>query len=144
MAACRRDLGDLSRRIFPRQHPHPGREGRPMTQVAMAPGLAALVLFGSFFFLIALRVPVAFALGLACLPPLVFESRLSPMVLFNETFKSYNSFILLAVPFFLLTANLMNIGGITGRLLPFFTPQGWKRPGLPSPVNAPLSAFFSC
>ena len=52
----------------------------------MSPGMAALVLFGSFFFLIALRVPVAFALGLACLPPLVFELRLSPMVLFNETF----------------------------------------------------------
>ena len=83
----------------------------------MSPGQAALVLFGAFFVLIALRVPVAFALGLACLPPLLFEQRLSPLVLFNETFKSYNSFILLAVPFFLLTANLMNIGGITDRLV---------------------------
>ncbi len=35
------------------------------------------------------------------------------MIVFNETFKAYNSFILLAVPFFLLTANLMNVGGIT-------------------------------
>ena len=41
------------------------------------------------------------ALGLACLPPLCPSSGCSPMVLFNETFKSYNSFILLAVPFFL-------------------------------------------
>jgi len=56
-----------------------------MTQVAMSPGQAALVLFGAFFVLIALRVPVAFALGLACLPPLLFEQRLSPLVLFNET-----------------------------------------------------------
>jgi len=30
---------------------------------------------------------------------LVLEARLSPMMLFNETFKAYNSFILLAVPF---------------------------------------------
>src|SRR5262249_57533595 len=139
MAACRRDLGDLSRRIFPRQHPHPGREGRPMTQVAMAPGLAALVLFGSFFFLIALRVPVAFALGLACLPPLVFESRLSPMVLFNETFKSYNSFILLAVPFFLLTANLMNIGGITDRLVHLPPPPVVPLPPSLTPSHPPIS-----
>src|SRR3954463_9439954 len=87
-----------------------------MTDVALTPGMAALVLFGSFFLLIALRVPVAFALGLACMPVLIYDQRLSPMVLFNETFKSYNSFILLAVPFFLLTANLMGVGGITDRL----------------------------
>ena len=79
--------------------------------------MAALILFGAFFVLLVLRVPVAFALGLACLPMLVFEPRLSPMMLFNETFKAYNSFILLAVPFFLLTANLMNVGGITDRLV---------------------------
>ena len=67
--------------------------------------------------LMILRVPVAFALGLACLPVLIFEPRLSPIVIFNTTFKAYNSFILLAVPFFLLTANLMNVGGITDRLV---------------------------
>ncbi len=39
------------------------------------------------------------------------------MALFNETFKAYNSFILLAVPLFLLTANLMSVGGITDRLV---------------------------
>ncbi len=71
--------------------------------------MAALILFGVFFALMIVRVPVAFALGLACLPVMFIEPRLSPMILFNETFKSYNSFILLAVPFFLLTANLMNV-----------------------------------
>jgi len=70
-----------------------------MTAVALSPGMAALILFGAFFILIALRVPVAFALGLACLPLLAYDHRLSPMVLFNETFKAYNAFILLAVPF---------------------------------------------
>jgi len=39
------------------------------------------------------------------------------MMLFNETFKAYNSFILLAVPFYLLTANLMNVGGVTDRMV---------------------------
>ena len=65
---------------------------------ALSPSFAALLLFGGFFLLMALRVPIAFALGLACLPVMVIEPRLSPMILFNETFKSYNSFILLAVP----------------------------------------------
>ena len=82
-----------------------------MTGAALTPGVAAMLLFGAFFVLMILRVPVAFALGLACLPVLFIEPRLSPMVVFNTTFKAYNSFILLAVPFFLLTANLMNVGG---------------------------------
>src|SRR2546429_7285740 len=114
-----------------------------MTQAAMSPGMAALVLFGSFFILIALRVPVAFALGLACLPPLLFELRLSPMVLFNETFKSYNSFILLAVPFFLFTANLMNIGGINDRLVPLLRTMVGKWPGSLAQINVLLSVFFA-
>src|SRR3982074_317517 len=88
-----------------------------MSSVAFGPGQAAIMLFGVFFILLVVRVPVAFALGLACLPIVVIEERLSPMVIFNETFKAYNSFILLAVPFFLLTANLMNVGGISDRLI---------------------------
>jgi len=84
---------------------------------ALSAGEASLILFGIFFGLMALRVPVAFALGLACLPILIFEPRLDSMMLMQETFNAYNSFILLAVPFFLLTANLMNVGGITNRLI---------------------------
>ena len=74
-----------------------------MTGAALTPQVAALWLFGTFFVLMVLRVPVAFALGLACLPVLFIEPRLSPLVVFNTTFKAYNSFILLAVPFFLLS-----------------------------------------
>ena len=88
-----------------------------MMTASLTPGAAAIVLFGGFFLLLVLRVPVAVSLALACLPVLLFEDRLSPMVMFNEMFKAYNSFILLAVPFFLLTANLMNVGGITDRLV---------------------------
>src|SRR6186713_1664671 len=88
-----------------------------MNGAVLSPAVAALVLFLVFFTLMALRVPVAFALGLACLPILLIEPRLSAMALMSETFNAYNSFILLAVPFFLLTANLMNVGGTTDRLL---------------------------
>jgi tripartite ATP-independent transporter DctM subunit len=114
-----------------------------MTGAALTPGMAALVLFGSFFLLLVLRVPVAFSLGLACLPILLFEDRLSPMVLFNETFKSYNSFLLLAVPFFLLTANLMNIGGITDRLVRLSRAMVGNWPGALAQINVLLSVFFA-
>ena len=75
-----------------------------MTAAALDPSTAALILFGIFFSLMLLRVPVAFALGLACLPMFILEDRLDPQGLIQETFNAYNSFILLAVPFFLLTA----------------------------------------
>jgi tripartite ATP-independent transporter DctM subunit len=114
-----------------------------MMTAALSPGMAALWLFGGFFFLMALRVPVAFALGLSCLPILMFEPRLSPMVVFNTTFKAYNSFILLAVPFFLLTANLMNVGGITDRLVRLSRAMVGNFPGSLAQINVLLSVFFA-
>ena len=114
-----------------------------MTSAALSPGMAALWLFGGFFVLLVLRVPVAFSLGLACLPILVIEPRLSPMMLFNETFKAYNSFILLAVPFFLLTANLMSVGGITDRLVRLSRAMVGNFPGALAQINVVLSVFFA-
>jgi tripartite ATP-independent transporter DctM subunit len=109
----------------------------------LTPSTAALWLFGGFFFLMILRVPVAFALGLACLPVLIIEPRLSPLVIFNTTFKAYNSFILLAVPFFLLTANLMNVGGITDRLVHLSRTMVGHFPGALAQINVLLSVFFA-
>jgi len=114
-----------------------------MTGALLTPGEASLILFGIFFSLMALRVPVAVALGLACLPVLVVEDRLSPMTLVQETFNSYNSFILLAVPFFLLTANLMNVGGITERLVRLSRDLVGHFPGGLAQVNVVLSIFFA-
>ncbi len=114
-----------------------------MTSAALSPGMATLALFGVFFVLLVARVPVAFALGLACLPILLVEPRLSPMTLFNETFKAYNAFILLAVPFFLLTANLMNVGGITDRLVRLSRAMVGNFPGALAQINVLLSVFFA-
>ena len=114
-----------------------------MISAALSPHFAAVLLFGAFLVLIVVRVPVAFALGLACLPILVIEPRLSPMMLFNETFKAYNSFILLAVPFFLLTANLMNVGGITDRLVRLSRSMVGNFPGALAQINVILSVFFA-
>src|SRR3977135_2835196 len=114
-----------------------------MMSAALSPGAAAIVLFGTFLVLFVLRVPVAFALGLACLPSLILEPRLSPMMLFNETFKAYNSFILLAVPFYLLTANLMNVGGVTDRLVPLSRWMVGHSPGALAQINVLLSVFFA-
>jgi tripartite ATP-independent transporter DctM subunit len=107
------------------------------------PGSASLIMFGVFFLLLVLRVPVAFALGLACLPIFLIEDRLTPQNLVQETFNAYNSFILLAVPFFLLTANLMNVGGITTRLVRLSRDLVGHFPGGLAQVNVVLSIFFA-
>ena len=102
-----------------------------------------MVLFGVFVGLLIVRVPVAFALGLACVPILLIEPRLSMMTLAQETFNAYNSFILLAVPFFLLTANLMSIGGITDRLVALSRSMVGHWPGSLAQINVVLSVFFA-
>jgi tripartite ATP-independent transporter DctM subunit len=109
----------------------------------LAPGDAAWILFGGFFGLLALRVPVAVALGMACLPVMMIEPRLGAMTLMQETFNAYNSFILLAVPFFLLTANLMNVGGITDRLVRLSRALVGHFPGGLAQINVVLSFFFA-
>src|SRR3979490_1160509 len=108
----------------------------------LSAGQAALVLFGVFVGLLVVRVPVAFALGLACLPILLIEPRLSMMMLAQETFNAYNSFILLSVPFFLLTANLMSIGGTTDRLLALSRSMVGHWPVSRGQINVVLAVFW--
>ena len=114
-----------------------------MTASLFSAGEAAAILFGVFAFLLVLRVPVAFALGLACLPLFYLEPRLGTMMLAQETFNAYNSFILLAVPFFLLTANLMSVGGITDRLVTLSRALVGSWPGSLAQINVVLSVFFA-
>ncbi len=114
-----------------------------MTGSVLSSGQAASILFGLFFLFMLLRVPIAFALALACLPILMIEPRLGAMTLAQETFNAYNSFILLAVPFFLLTANLMNVGGITDRLMRLSRTMVGHWPGGLAQINVVLSIFFA-
>ncbi len=114
-----------------------------MTGATLSPGEAAAVLFGLFFFLMFMRVPIAFALGLACIPILVIEPRLDTMTLMSETFNAFNSFILLAVPFYLLTANIMNVGGTTDRLMKLSRSMVGHFPGSLAQINVVLSMFFA-
>lgn len=109
----------------------------------MGPGEVAAILFGTFAVLVFLRVPVAFALGLAVVPVFFIEERLTPVLLMREMFKSYNAFVLLAVPFFLLAANLMNSSGITDRLIRVARAMVGHLPGGLGHVNVVVSMLFA-
>ncbi|MEJ6395910.1 TRAP transporter large permease [Gymnodinialimonas sp. 2305UL16-5] len=104
---------------------------------------AAAMLIAGFLVLIFIRIPVAFALGLATIPVVLLELRLTPFIVLDRMFQSYNSFILLAVPFFLLAANLMNSGKVTDRLIELARVlTGWMPGGL-GHVNVAVSMLFA-
>jgi tripartite ATP-independent transporter DctM subunit len=109
----------------------------------MSPAEVASILFGVFALLVIVRVPVAFALGLACVPVFFIDDRLTPFLLLNEMLKSYNSFLLLSIPFFMLAANLMNAAGITDKLINLSRALvGWLPGGL-GHVSVVVSMLFA-
>jgi tripartite ATP-independent transporter DctM subunit len=109
----------------------------------MGPGEVSAIMFGIFAILIAVRVPVSFSLGVACIPIMFLDERLSPIILITEMNKAYGGFVLLAVPFFILAANLMNGSGITQRLVELSQAMvGHFRGGL-GHVNVVVSMIFA-
>lgn len=109
----------------------------------MSAGEVGLIMFGLFGVLVFLRIPVAFALGLACVPVFFIDERLTPFLLLNEMLKAYNSFLLLAVPFFMLAANLMNSAGVTERLMNLARTMVGHLPGGLGHVNVVVSMLFA-
>lgn len=73
----------------------------------------------SFVLLIVIGVPIVFATGLAALLGLVLLGVDSYIILAMETFEGLKSFPLVAIPLFLLMANLMTVGGVTNALVNF-------------------------
>ena len=92
---------------------------------------------------LAIGVPVAFALGLATATTLILAENYPLMVLLKETFTGIDSFPLMAVPFFILAAELMSGGSLTEVLLRFAGQfVGHKRGGL-GYTNVVGLTFFS-
>lgn len=77
-----------------------------------------LTLVGAFALLLLANVPVAVALGLASLAA-IWVADLPLLLLVQRMTTALDSFILLAVPLFLLAGNLMAAGGIARDLVGF-------------------------
>ncbi|GHC67681.1 TRAP transporter large permease [Limoniibacter endophyticus] len=76
-----------------------------------------IILFASFFVLLAIGVPVAFTLAISTWVAVVLGSNYPQIVVIKEMFSGLDSFPLLAVPFFILAAELMTGGALTHHLL---------------------------
>lgn len=77
------------------------------------------VLVSALFVLLLLAVPVAFALILSAVIAVLFVGGIDLMIIPQQVYAGIDSFLLLAIPLFLLAGELMTLGGMTDRLLDF-------------------------
>lgn len=72
-----------------------------------------------FLALMGLGAPIGVALGLGSIGAIMIFGKYPVLVVIHKTVATLDSYVLLAIPFFLLAGQLMNTGGITTRLLRF-------------------------
>lgn len=82
--------------------------------------MESIVLFGIFFILLILGVPIGYAIGISTLVNIVSFTNMPTMMIAQNSIAGVDSFPLLAIPFFMLAGNLMSSGGIAKRLVDFF------------------------
>lgn len=82
--------------------------------------MEALTLFGLFFILLFLSVPIGYAIGVVTLITMVKFTTMPTLLIPQNAIAGVDSFPLLAIPFFMLAGNLMSSGGIAKRLVNFF------------------------
>lgn len=105
--------------------------------------MEAVSLFGIFFVLILLAVPIGYAIGIATLISIVIYSDIPLLMISQNAVAGVDSFPLLAIPFFMLAGNLMSSGGIAKRLVNFFESCiGHKTGGL-GMVTVVVCMFFA-
>ncbi len=102
---------------------------------------AIAILLGSFFVMIFLRFPIAYAVGLSSVFCMSFLG-LNLNDVCRLMVKGISSFSLMAVPFFITMGVLMGTGGISEKLIALANAcVGWMRGGL-AQVNIVASYFF--
>ncbi|ARP85250.1 TRAP transporter large permease [Bordetella genomosp. 9] len=101
------------------------------------------ILICSFLLMMIVGVPVAVSMAGASLLYLLVSGDVPDVVVAQRMIAGVESFPLLAVPFFILAGNLMNVAGITGRIYNFAVALvGWMRGGL-GHVNIVGSVVFA-
>lgn len=104
--------------------------------------VAALFLILVVLFLIG--IPIIFVLGLVSFSYVMISENYNMMIIFPQRmFKGMDMFVLLAIPLFTLAGNLMNAGGISGRLISLVKAGIGHITGGLAQVNIGASMLFS-
>ncbi len=80
----------------------------------------AVLLFGLFFLLLFLNVPIAISLGVSSIITTLIVKPSMVTTIATNLYSSTNTYVLLAIPFFILAGNIMDVSGISVRLIDFF------------------------
>ena len=89
------------------------------------------ITIAAFVILLILAVPVSFAVGMAGFLGLWWSGKYPLAIIIQQIFLTADSFVLLAIPLFVLAGALMETGGIAVRLVRFAQALvGWIRGGL--------------
>jgi tripartite ATP-independent transporter DctM subunit len=101
-----------------------------------------IILWLVFVIFIITGTPVAFVIGLASIIALIVQQDMPTIILVQTMFGGIDSFVLLAIPFFIMAGVLMNESGITQRLVDLSNSLvGHVRGGL-AQVNVLASTFL--
>ena len=88
--------------------------------------MVSAVLFITFFVLLVLNVPISICLGLSSAAAILYSGT-SLTIVATNIYSGISKFLLLAIPFFVLSGNIMAKAGISTRLIRFVdtcvTPQ---------------------
>lgn len=76
-----------------------------------------MVMFGVMMVMIFIGMPIGYAIGFSSIVTFVFFSDISVSIVPQNAFTGLNSFVLLAVPFFIFAGVIMSEGGIAKRLV---------------------------
>lgn len=106
--------------------------------------ISVIVLFISFFGLLAYGVPVAYSIGISTTLTLLMNIIFMPSVttVAQRMTTGIDNFALLAIPFFILAGELMNRGGIATRLINFAKSLIGSLPGGLAYVNIISAMLF--
>ncbi|MDQ0429432.1 C4-dicarboxylate transporter DctM subunit [Planomicrobium stackebrandtii] len=106
--------------------------------------MMALMLFGLFFLLVFLRVPIAISLGVSSIAVLVYANGIFGLEMVTDImYTSVAKFTLLAIPFFILAGVIMEHVGISKRLIDFAqTLVGHRKSGIIF-VTVIVAIFFA-
>ncbi|WP_323035519.1 TRAP transporter large permease [Pararhodobacter sp.] len=106
--------------------------------------LPLVILFASFFVLMAIGLPISFAMGLATIATLItmFSLEQALFIFAQKVVVGYDSFTLLALPFFILAGNIMSTGGIARRLINLAKMAGRPFPGSLAHTNILANMLF--
>lgn len=96
-----------------------------------------------FFILVAFSVPMAIGLGVAVSIVMAWVSPFPLMTVFQRMIAGMDSFVLASIPIYILTANLMNAGGITDRLFLFIRRLVGQFPGGLAYANIGANMVFA-